>query len=331
MTQTETEPRTKSPSSASSELLSGRTVGLILSTGILFTILTLKSRTFLSEYTMEVLSRQIAFYVIVALAQAFCLVVGGMNLAVGAIGSFATVILGVCLEKAGMSPWLAVPITLGAGGIVGLVNGLLITQLKIDSFIVTLSMMFVYLGLRSGISGGYSYSVPASFTFIGQQNLLHIPYVFWLMLIILGAVAYMFRNTVFGRRMLATGGNIDAARLSGIKTDRMIVWANVLSGLFASLAAVLWASKNNSAAPATGDGWLLESFAVAIIGGTGLNGGIISAVGIFMGAAIFKLINQGLVEFKDINENYAGAFEGALILLAIIVDRIREVAKTGKR
>jgi ribose transport system permease protein len=185
-------------------------------------------------------------------------------------------------------------------------------------------MMFIYMGLRSGISGGVPYRVPESFTFIGQRDFLGVPYVFLIMVVVLAGVSYMFRNTVFGRRLLATGGNADAARLSGINTDRMVVAANVLSGLFASLAAVLWASKLGSAAPETGDGWLIVSFAVAIIGGTGLTGGVVSAVGIFMGATIFMLIRHGLVEVKA-NDYYANAFLGGLILLAIVVDRVREV------
>jgi ribose transport system permease protein len=151
-----------------------------------------------------------------------------------------------------------------------------------------------------------------------------VPYVFLLVLVLLGAVGYMYRNTVFGRRMLATGGNAAAARLSGISTDRMVVAAHVLSGAFAALAAILWASKLGSAAPETGDDWLIISFAVAIIGGTGLNGGIISALGVLMGSAIFMLIKHGLVEVKA-NPYYANSFLGLLILLAIVVDRVREI------
>ena len=98
----------------------------------------------------------------------------------------------------------------------------------------------------------------------------------------------------------------------------------MLSGFFAALAAVLWASQLGSAAPETGDTWLIISFAVAIIGGTGLNGGVISAFGLFMGAAIFMLIKHGLVEVKA-NPYFANAFLGLLILLAVAVDRMREM------
>jgi len=306
------------------ERISGRTLGLIISAAILFAGLALISQSFISGYTMFVVSRQMAFYVLVALSQAFCLVVGQMNLAVGAIGSITTIVLGLGLETWGLPAWLAVILALGVGLLAGALNGMLITRLKIDSFIVTLSMMFIFMGLRSGISGGSPYKIPESFSFIGQKTLFGVPYVFLLVVLLLGLVGYMFRNTIFGRRLLATGGNAAAARLSGIATDRMVVWAHVLSGAFAALAAVLWASKLGSAAPETGDDWLIISFAVAIIGGTGLSGGVISALGIFMGSAIFMLIKHGLVEVKA-NPYYANSFLGLLILLAIIVDRVREL------
>ncbi len=305
------------------EWLSGRNNGLLISFTLLFCILAIASPTFLSPYTMFVLTRQTAFYVLIALAQAVCLVVGGMNLSVGAMGSMTTVLLGLCLDKWGLSPWLGVPMALAFGGASGFVNGWLITRFKIDSFIVTLSMMFLYMGLRSGISGGQPYAVPDSFSFIGQQTLFGVPHVFLIALSVLGLMAVLFYRTVLGRHLIATGSNATAARLSGVRTDHVVVSANVFSGLFAALAAVLWTSQLGSAAPETGDNWLIISFAVAIIGGTGLNGGVISTFGILMGAAIFMLIKHGLVEVKA-NPYFANAFLGALILLTIVVDRVRE-------
>jgi len=311
-------------------LIPGRTIGLLIAAALLFAVIAAYSDTFLKPYTLFVVSRQVAQFVLVALAQAVCLVVGGMNLSVGAIGSLTTVALGLCLDNWGLSAWQAVPVALAVGAACGLINGLLIIKVKINSFIVTLSTMFIFMGLRSGISGGNPYAVPDSFTVVGQGKIFGIPYFFLIMLVVLVVVAYMYRNTVFGRRMLATGGNEDAARLSGIRTDRMILGANVLSGLFAALAAVLYASELGSAAPETGDSWLIVSFAVAIIGGTGLNGGVISALGILMGGIIYTLIRHGLIEIKA-NPYFMNVYLGLLILLAIAIDRGREVYGQRKR
>lgn len=305
-------------------LIPGRTIGLLIAAALLFGVIAAYSDTFLNPYTQFVISRQVAQFVLVALAQAVCLVVGGMNLSVGAIGSLTTVALGLCLADGHMPAWQAVPIALAVGAACGLINGLLIVFVKINSFIVTLSTMFIFMGLRSGISGGSPYAVPDSFTIVGQGKVFGVPYFFLIMLAVLVATAYMYRNTVFGRRMLATGGNEDAARLSGIRTGRMVIGANALSGLFAALAAVLYASELGSAAPETGDSWLIVSFAVAIIGGTGLNGGVISALGILMGGIIYTLIRHGLIEIKA-NPYYMNVYLGLLILLAIAIDRGREV------
>jgi ribose transport system permease protein len=308
----------------------GRALGLLIGTVVLCGAIASVSDTFLSPYTMFIISRQIAFSILIALSQAVCLVVGGMNLSVGAIGSMATVILGLCFQNLAWNAWLAVPVTLLFGVASGAINGLIITRLKINSFIVTLSMMFVYMGLRSGISGGAPYTIPADFGFIGQSAVFGVSWVFVLVCLILLATGYVFSYTVFGRQMLATGGNEHAARLCGISTDGIVFRAHMISGFLAALAAVLWASMVGSCAPETGDAWLIGSFAVSIIGGTGLMGGVISCTGIFLGGAIFVLISYGLIEIKA-NPYFANSFLGALILLAIILDRVREVLGERKK
>ena len=125
----------------------------------------------------------------------------------------------------GLTGWIAVPFAILVGGLAGLLNGLLIVKLRMNSFIVTLSTMYIYMGLRSGISGGQPYDVPPSFGTVGQGGIFGIPYVFLIMIAVLSVFSYLYRNTVFGRRMLATGGNEDAARLSGISNDNMVVGA----------------------------------------------------------------------------------------------------------
>ncbi len=305
--------------------VSGRTLGLIMFAGVLMVVMALLSPSFLSEETFFSQSRYVALYALVAMSQAICLAIGDMNLAVGAVGSVTTVALGLLLapDHAQWSPWLAVPLVLLIGPLTGLLHGLLITRLKIDAFIVTLSMMFVYMGLRSGISGGNAYTIPQSFWWLGQGRIGCLPVMAVIVLLILGAVSLLYGRTVLGRWLIATGSNPVATRFSGISTNRMVVIAHVLSGGFAALAAIVWASWNGNAAPQTGDDWLIISFAVAIIGGTGLKGNLISPMGILMGAIIFKLIQHSLVIMK-VNDNYSNTLLGGLILLAIVVDRARE-------
>ncbi len=304
--------------------IDGRTLGLVIFAALLTLLLAWISPGFLTSQTFLSQSRYIAFYVLVALAQAVCLAAGDMNLAVGAVGSLATVFLGLLLHQAHVPPLLAVPLMLALGPLTGWFHGWLITRLKIDSFIVTLSLMFVYMGLRSGLSGGNSFSLPESLWWMGQGTWAGaVP---WMVLIVLGvlaAVRFLYGHTLLGRHLLATGSNAEAARMSGVNTSAMIMVAHVLSGTFSVLAALLWASWSGNAAPQTGDDWLVISFAVAIIGGTGLKGSLLSPVGILMGAILFKTIQHSLVILK-VNDNYSNTLLGALILLAIIVDRARE-------
>ena len=243
----------------------------------------------------------------------------------GAIGGLATITTGYFLDVLGTSGWIAVPVALLVGVIAGTINGLIITKAGINSFVVTLSTLFVYEGLVSGISKGYSYTkIPKTFTIIGRKGIFGLPYLLWIALAMLFVVFYMFRFTVFGRRLLATGGNEDAARLSGINTNNIILGANILSGLFASIAAILWVSRMGSAQPSTGQDWLIISFAVAIIGGTALKGGGITALGLLMGGIIMVLIKNGLV-ILGANIYFERTFYGLIILLAVIVDRVRAV------
>lgn len=306
-------------------LLKRKETGIVIAAGMLFFLFSVTSESFLTAYNIFNISRTLSLYIFIALAQAMAIVVGGLNLSVGAIGGLVTITAGYFLDVLGFSGWIAVPAAILVGLLAGAVNGFFITKVGINSFIVTLSTLFVYEGLVSGISKGYSYTkIPKTFTVIGRKGILGMPYLFWLMILCLLIVFYVFRFTVFGRRLLATGGNLDAARLSGINTDRIILLANVLSGFFSAIAAILWVSRMGSAQPSTGQDWLIVSFAVAIIGGTALKGGSITALGLLMGAIIMVLIKNGLV-ILGANIYFERTFYGLIILLAVIVDRLRAI------
>jgi ribose transport system permease protein len=307
------------------KLVRNTDAGVVLSAALLFVGFSLSSESFLSAYNLFNISRIIAFSAFVALAQAVVLVGGGMNLSVGAIGGLATITTGYCIQALGLPGWLAAFMALAIGVLAGLLNGVIITRLKINSFVTTLSTLFVFTGLVHGFSEGYAYTnIPQAFTFLGRQKFLGLSNLFWVMGAVLIAIHYMFRHTVFGRRLLATGGNLEAARLSGIDTDRMVLMSHVLSGCLGALAAVLWVSRMGSAQPTTGKDWLITSFAVAIVGGTGLAGGSISALGLLMGAIIIVLIKNGLV-MLEANVYYEQAFLGSIILLAVVVSRMRDI------
>lgn len=281
------------------------------------------SDSFLSFNNIFSLLRNSSLYIFVALGQAMALVVGGMNIAIGATGALATVVCGVCFQTLGLPIWLTILLSLLAGALTGLVNGLIIIKVKLNAFVATLSTSFVYTGLANGISKGYPYTdIPEAFTKLGRGSLGPIPYLFLCAAAALVVMHIIFRYTLVGRKILATGGNKEAAQLSGIRSDNVILLTNIVSGALAALAALLWISRLGSATPATGADWMLISNAVAIIGGTALTGGVFTATGFLCSGIMLAIIKNGLI-MMEVNIYYEQTFLGIVLLIAVALESVR--------
>lgn len=300
---------------------------LFIITLMVFLVLTFFSKSFLTSYNSFTILRTISLYIVIGLAQAFPIAIGNMNLSVGAIGGLATITTGFFLQNLGTCGWVAVIAALTVGLIAGAVNGVLIAKVGMNSFVVTLATMFVYKGVVLGLTKGFSFTdIPRSFTFMGTEGFFNIPLLFYFIVFIL-IICYLFFNHItLGRRTLATGGDIEAARLAGVNTKMVVFSIHCVSGFIAALTGILYVSMIGSAQPAIGTQWLIRSFAVAIIGGTALKGGYISPLGILLGATLLVLINNGLILLKA-SIYFQETFFGLIILLAIIIDRIRETRK----
>jgi ribose transport system permease protein len=304
----------------------------IIATVVLFVVFSSATQNFFTPFNQFNVWRAASQNVFIALGQAMVVLIGGMNLSLGAIGGLTVVIVGHSIEILGIPPWIAVIFGLSAGALCGVVNGFFISRFKLNSFVVTLATSFIFQGLVNGISQGRPYSkIPREFTTLGKGDILGVPNMVFLMIAALAVVFFVFRYTVIGRRLLATGGNIEAARLSGIKTGRMIMLANVLSGVCGSIAAILWVSRMGTAQPATGGDWLIVSFAVTVIGGTALVGGTISALGFLFSGLLMALIRNGLI-MVGVNVYFEATFLGVIILLAVMVEYFRlNVASRAKK
>ncbi len=296
---------------------------VVLAVVILFALFSLSNPSFLTPFNLFNISRTAALFVFIALGQAIVIVAGGMNLSLGAIGGLTVVVAGWCMDTMGWSPWISVSLALLTGVLCGMFNGSIIVKSGLNSFVVTLASLFIFTGLIQGISQGFPYSnIPREFTVLGRGDFMGMPYLLLLALIVLAIMGYVFKFRVVGRCLLATGGNLEAARLSGIRTDHMIFLSHTLSGLFAATAGLLWVSRMGSAQPSTGSDWLIISFAVAIIGGTALNGGAFSATGILASALLLTLIRNGLI-MLNVNVYFEQTFLGIIVLLAVSIESIR--------
>jgi ribose transport system permease protein len=176
-------------------LLKRGDTSVILATLVLFLIFALGNDSFLTPFNMFNVSRTAALYVFVAMGQAIVIVIGGMNLSLGAIGGLGVVVAGWCMDTMGWNPWVAVVLALGVGIAAGAFNGLIIIKSKLSSFVVTLASSFIFIGLVEGISKGFPYTkIPKSVTILGRGDLFQVPYLFIMMVLLLVFMGYFFKS-----------------------------------------------------------------------------------------------------------------------------------------
>jgi ribose transport system permease protein len=293
--------------------------------------LSLVTPRFGSTYNFYVLLRNVSVTVVVGLAQMVVLAVGELNLSVGALGGFVTVVLGLMIEVWHVPLPLAILLALVIGSLAGFINGLLIVMSRINGFIITLATASAFTGMSLGLTQAIPfYQLPASFTRFGQAAFGPIPYVLLVTVLVALVMAGLLGKTVLGRQLLAVGGNRVAAALSGISINRSLVWAHTISGFLVAVAAVLGTAQLGSAQPTIGADWVLTSFAVPIIGGTALAGGYVSVVGTFLAAIIIALMNNGLILIQA-DPYWVQFLLGVLILGAVGLGQVRVVWKVRTR
>ncbi|MEW5817997.1 MAG: ABC transporter permease [Spirochaetota bacterium] len=307
-------------------LLLGGSFGVFIAVVIFSISIAIFSDKFLTATNFFATSRAFSLWIVVGFAQMIALLIGHLNLSVGAIGGLAAVTAGYFFQSVSVPLWAGVLLGIVVGTACGALNGLIITETGINAFVVTLGTTSVFTGLNYGFTHSLPFSdIPASFSYIGRGKVLGmIPILFFIMVFIAVLLFFTIKHTVVGRRILATGGNKEAAVLSGINIKRITFLVHSLSGLLAGLAGVLFVGRLGAAHPTIGQNWLLMSFAVPIIGGTSLQGGSTSILGVVLGGVLMTLLSNGLVLLK-VDIFWEQFFLGILLLIAVGVDRARTV------
>ncbi len=279
--------------------------------------LSLMTPTFLTGDNLTNVLLQSAINAVLAAGMTFVILTGGIDLSVGSSLALAGMLLGRLLHQG--YPWpVAVLGCLALGGLLGLINGLLITRGKLPPFIATLGMMSAAHGLALVFNGGRPESGFApSFLQLGQGPSL---------LTIMGTVYLLswvtLQRTVFGRSLYAVGGNEQAAWLSGIPTDAVKTAVYVLAGVLNGVAATMLTARLDSAQPTAGTGYELDAIAAVVIGGTSLAGGQGSVIGTLLGALIMGVLRNGL-NLLRVDSNMQLVVIGVVIVLAVLLDRAR--------
>ncbi|MBA4710004.1 ABC transporter permease [Aquitalea aquatica] len=280
------------------------------------------SPDFLTVANLLNVMRQVSINALIAFGMTLVILLGGIDLSVGSILALSSVAIATLIQ-AGVNPLLATLLGVLGGGLMGLFNGLVISKGKVAPFIATLASMTILRGLALVVSGGSPITGFNSdlFSMLGGgyvAGLVPIPVV-W-MLIMFGLFAFLLKKTVFGRHVYATGGNEEAARLSGVKVDQIKLWVYTLSGAMSAMAGVVLTSRLNSAQPTAGSGYELDAIAAVVLGGTSLTGGRGWIFGTLMGALLIGVLNNGL-NLLGVSSFYQQVIKGVVILLAVLIDR----------
>ena len=289
--------------------------------------------SFLTGFNQENLLRRTALFGILGIGVAFVIITGGIDLSVGSVVCLVGVGFPWMAVQLGWPLWVAISVVLLLPIAIGYAHGLLVTKLNLQPFIVTLCGLLMYRGITRGFTGdqtaGFQNELKG-LRWVANGEIpiydkfgLPIPLV---ILAIVAALAAVFLNkTIYGRYLLALGNNEEAARFSGIDTDRMKIIAYVICSSLAGLGGLLFVMDTNSAQPVDfGNFYELYAIAAAVLGGCSLRGGSGTIMGVLIGTALLQLLKNMIILVDQIKPNIEFAVIGAVILAGAIGD---EVAK----
>ncbi|HEX2914981.1 MAG TPA: ABC transporter permease [Chloroflexia bacterium] len=284
---------------------------------------------FLSTYNVMSVVRFNSMIGLIALGMTFVIMTGGIDLSVGSVAALSSVIAALVSPN---GPWIGLIVPVLVGALIGFVNGIIITKMRILPFITTLAMLLAARGLALifGNNTSVAVSYDSGFTTIGQGNIFEmgefigipIPAVILALAYILGVV--MLNYTRYGRHILAVGGNEEATRLMGLPVDRIKIAVYTFSGMMAGLAGVILASQFGAGQPLEGNGWELSAIAAVVVGGTLLTGGVGSVastlVGVLLLGLIFNILNfENGKGFISLSAYWQSVIRGAFLLIVVLL------------
>jgi ribose transport system permease protein len=289
----------------------------------LFIGLAIASPHFLTNTNLSSVVRQTAVINIMALGMTLIIVAGGIDLSVGAILAMSGLLGTMTMEK-GYPILLGVAVGLLTGCFWGFVNGGLTARLGINPFIVTLGTLGIVRGLTLIISNGLPvHEIPPAFSFLGEGNVLGVPFVLWVLVACALLVHLLLEHTKLGRYAFAIGSNPDAAFYAGIPVSFHTTAVYAIGGMLTGLAGMIEASRLMTGQPTAGQGYELQAIAAVVIGGGSLRGGEGSVIGTLVGAFIMGLLANGS-DLLGISPYLQQAIIGAVIILAVSFDELRK-------
>ena len=312
-----------------SALLKIRELNVLTALLVVGALISLSTPYFLTTDNLMGVFRSFSMIAIMSIGMVMVIITGGIDLSVGSVMGMASLITAIGFQN-GLPAIVCILAGLLVGVLFGLFNGLLITAIRLPPFIATLGSLSIGRGLMYIVTHGVPLTpdTPEIFSVLGQGYVGVVPVPVVIMVVMMVVFSVLMRRTRFGRHVYATGGNEVAARLSGVKTDRVKLLVYMLSGTIAAIAGVVSFSRYLSAEPASGFGSELDVIAAAAIGGASLSGGVGSVEGAIIGAALAGIIANGVV-LMNIDTYAQQAITGAVILIAVSLDIWRSKTRGG--
>lgn len=293
-------------------------IGLIL----LIIVVSILNPSFLDISNLLNLLRQISINGLIAFGMTFIILTGGIDLSVGSILALSSAFIALMITS-GVDPIIALIIGVLIGFVLGAVNGLLVTKGNMAPFIATLATMTIFRGLTLVITDGNPITNLGDsylFQLFGKGYFIGIPVPAVTMIIVFVILLILLQKTTFGRHTYAIGGNEVAAKISGIKVNKIKILIYGISGLMSALAGGILTSRLNSAQPTAGTSYELDAIAAVVLGGTSLTGGKGRIVGTLIGVLIIGVLNNGL-NLLGVSSFYQQVVKGVVILIAVLIDR----------
>lgn len=296
----------------------GPLIGLV----ILFIVIAVLNDSFIDPSNLKNLARQVSINALIAFGMTFVILTGGIDLSVGSILALSSALMASMIAS-GTNPQMAIIYGAIIGTVLGAVNGIIVSYGKVAPFIATLATMTIYRGATLVYTNGNPISGltnDPAFTAFGQGFFIDVPVPAIVMLIAFLILLLILNKTPLGRQTYAVGGNEKVSFISGIKIDKIKIFAYALTGCLCAIAGAILTARLNSAQPTAGMGYELDAIAAVVLGGTSLSGGKGRISGTLIGALIIGTLNNGL-NILNVSSFYQQVVKGIVILLAVIMDR----------
>jgi fructose transport system permease protein len=320
----EAAPAEPAPSLAS-RALALSTLGPVIALLLAVVFFTAQSSRFLTGSNLSLVVQQVMVVGTLAIGQTLIILTAGIDLSNGAVMAFGNIVMTKLAVDSGVNPYLAILLGLVVCAAFGFFNGSLVTGLRLPPFIVTLGTLNIAFALTHIYSEDQTISgLPSQLTFFGntfQVGQTDITYGTVLMLVLYVVAWYVLRQTAAGRHVYAVGNNPEAARLTGIRVQRLLLGVYTTAGLIYGIAALLLISRTSVGDPQAGQTDNLDSITAVVLGGTSLFGGRGSVIGTLIGALIVGIVRNGL-QLMGVRSIYQVLITGILVILAVAVDQL---------